>query len=82
MSLSLLGIHFGHYMATALDNDLSEIHALFLTIAVQTGYSLLWWQQSHCVARESTGSVVGGQTVGNPLTGGGFQLCQQEDGGS
>ena len=41
--MSLLGIHFGHYKAMALDNNLSEIHALFLTIMLQTGYSLLHW---------------------------------------
>ena len=56
-SSSLSGIHFGHYMATALDNDLSEIHALFLTIAVQMGYSLLRWQHGLTVLLEKIQGV-------------------------
>ena len=57
MSLSLSGIHFGHYKATALDNDLSEIHALFLTIVVQTGYSLLRWQHGLTMLLEKVQGV-------------------------
>ena len=44
-------------MATALDNDLSKIHALFLTIAVQTSYSLLWWQHGLMVLLEKVQGV-------------------------
>ena len=44
-------------MVTALDNNLSEINALFLTIVVQTGYSLLWWQHSLMVLLEKVQGV-------------------------
>ena len=57
MALSLLGIHFSHYMAMALDNDLCKIHALFLTIVVWTSYSLLWWQHGLTVLLEKVQGV-------------------------
>ena len=44
-------------MAMASDNDLSKIHALFLTIAVQTSYSLLQWQHSLMVLLEKVQGV-------------------------
>ena len=44
-------------MAMVLDNDLSEIHALFLTIAVQTSYSQFWWQHGLMVLLEKVQGV-------------------------
>ena len=33
------GLHFGHYIAAAFSNRLSEIHALKLLVIAKTGYA-------------------------------------------
>ena len=44
-------------MASALDNDLSEITSLFLTVVLRMGYSLLRWQQGLIILLEKVPGV-------------------------
>jgi hypothetical protein len=53
-SSSMSGLHFGHWKAAALDDELSEIHAVFTEIAVSAGYSPSRWQQGLSVMLEKT----------------------------
>jgi len=51
-SLSMSGLHFGHWKAAAESDLLSEIHAMFTEITVSTGHSPRRWQQGLSVMLE------------------------------
>ena len=54
-SSSPSGIHMGHYKAAALDDYLSDVESLALTIPFKYGFSLPRWQQSiHAMLRKET----------------------------
>jgi len=51
-TLSMSGLHFGHWKVAAESDFLAEIHAMFTEIMVSTGHSQRRWQQGLSVMLE------------------------------
>ena len=51
-SSSISTLHFGHYKAAALDQDLSEAHSILLHIATRRGISLQRWRRGLTIMLE------------------------------
>jgi hypothetical protein len=58
ISSSWSQLHFGHYIAASKDDLLSEIHAIKLHIAVNTGHSFPRWKKGLTVMLEKTPGVI------------------------
>ena len=56
-SSSQLGLHFGHYIAGAESDILSNIHALKTSLALHYGIALTRWKSSLCVMLEKLPGV-------------------------
>jgi hypothetical protein len=57
-SYSLLGLTFGHYKAAMYKDTLSEMHAVFMDIALNLGYSPTHWQRGLAVMLEKKKGVI------------------------
>jgi hypothetical protein len=57
-SSSLSGLHFGHYKATMYKVTLSKMHAVFMDITLNLGYSPTCWQQGLMVVMEKNKGVI------------------------
>jgi hypothetical protein len=57
MSSSLSTLHFGHYKVVTDDTKLCEMHAVFVDIAINSGYSLRQWQKGLTVMLEKKQGV-------------------------
>lgn len=57
-SSSISTLHFGHYKAATRNDTLSELHAVSLDIAVNSGYSPKRWQRGLTVMLEKKKGVI------------------------
>jgi len=54
MSLSLSGVHFGHYIVGTQHQDIAHLNWLLARVPLQMGYSLMQWQQGLNVLLEKS----------------------------
>jgi hypothetical protein len=57
-SSSISGLHYGHYKAAAQSDQLSEIHALLMELAVTGGSTLARWETGLSCMLEKTAGVI------------------------
>jgi hypothetical protein len=57
-SLSISTLHFGHYKAVCKNDTLSEMHSVFVDIAVNSGFSPKRWQRGLTVMLEKKQGVI------------------------
>ncbi len=55
---SLSSLHFGHYKAVINNEKLSEMHAIFMKISVNSGYSPKQWQKGPTVMLKKKQGVI------------------------
>jgi hypothetical protein len=51
-------MHFGHWKAAAQSPELSEIHSLYIEIAISLGYALPRWMKALMVMLEKKPSII------------------------
>jgi hypothetical protein len=71
--LSQSGLHFGHYIAGADCNHISQFHLLQVSLALKKGIALERWPNGLLVARKNVWSAFSLQTLCNTSDGGVLQ---------